>query len=298
MSYTLEIVDHQILTGGDIYSHLLDQYFRDSLYLHDELHLSANGRELQLLDSYGKRLWEQPILCPAIARKAWQSGNRVLVATNTEEYHAWGYLGPALIIDLDNGKIIKEIKGSHGTPLSNGQFIVGLEGYDTFDSWLYDREGELLQNWRSCGHFVVNSQEDIFVIEQDRNSPTRAHVVRLHRDGTIEKGMKLRTAGASSPILLGNDDFVFENSGFLRVIDSNLQEVASKRLLEIKKEDSWRFIGIIELIGANHLLVHILERSDGDTPPIAHATHQWLLKIRNTKLDRGDLIRSDWTGNG
>ncbi len=280
MKYSLEILEYQVTDGAKEYFNHLKEIFRSSLFLDKELKLAVSGNELNLLDSYNNNVWVKPIQCPGIPKNAWQSDNRILLTTNTEEYHAWGHLGPTLLIDIESGQIIKEIKGSHGKPLGDGKFIVGLEGYDVFDSWLYDRDGEVLQTWRSCGHYIIDEKENIRVIEQDRSSPTNSHVVMLNLDGSIKKGAKLITSSASKPVLLPNNDLVFENSGRIRVLDSNLEEITQNQLLEINDQNSWMFIGNLELIGKDHLLVHILERTNKKKSPITHKTHKWLLRLK------------------
>ncbi|GAA0721302.1 hypothetical protein GCM10009430_22410 [Aquimarina litoralis] len=279
-NYTLQILEYQVVDGVKTKVRESRSNLGDALYLNNSLRLYATGREINLHNIHSDDLWEHPIICPGIPNKAWQSKNRILLTTNTEHFHAWGYLGPEIIIDLDAGIIIKEIKGSEGKPLSNGMFIIGLEGYGIFKSWLYNQDGEKVQKWNSYGHYVVDKLDNIRVIEQDRSIPTQSHVVKLHMDGSIEKGAKLTTYNASEPILMQNNDIIFENSGILRIIDSDVKEITRYQLLDIDHDRAWLFTSNIKLIGKNHLLVNIFERSDGNSSPITYKTHQWLLKLK------------------
>ncbi len=94
VKYSLDILEYQVIDGVKEYSNQLTEIFRSSLFLDKEFKLIVSGKELNLLDSYNNNLWDKPIQCPGIPKKAWQSDNRILLTTNTEEYHAWGHLGP------------------------------------------------------------------------------------------------------------------------------------------------------------------------------------------------------------
>ena len=111
------------------------------------------------------------------------SGDRFLVLTSSLEYHAWGFLGPALLLRRNDGSKLAELRGERGAGLGGGRFLLGLEGYDVFDTWLHDRDGGLLQQWRSYGHYTVDPDGTVRVIECDRTHPTRSRVVRLVPDG-------------------------------------------------------------------------------------------------------------------
>jgi hypothetical protein len=186
-------------------------------------------------------------------------------------------LGPAILIDLSEGIIIKELTGKNGAALSNGNFLLGLEGYDVFDTWLYDSNGKLVQQWRSYGHYAIGSNDDIRIVEQDRSTPTNACVVKLKLDGRIEKGLKLKTCSASNPIILNNEDIIFENSGELIIVNLNLEVVARLQLKSISEKDSWRFHSNISL-NEESLTVKILERLP--EPSRDYQTHKWLIALK------------------
>lgn len=46
---------------------------------------------------------------------------------------------PALLLDLADGAVVAELRGSRGAPLGDGRLLLGLEGYDVFDTWEHDR---------------------------------------------------------------------------------------------------------------------------------------------------------------
>ncbi len=278
MNYSLHIIQytktteyipvHPLPSGSAAWHKLLGTY--------NDQWIVANGRELALVDASGNLLWKHKVLCPAMPECIWLSDERMLVKTKTEDYHVWGMLGPMLLVDLNEGTIIKELKGQHAASLPDGSFIVGLEGYGYFDSWLYDSAVAIRQHWKSYGHYIIDDT-DIRVIEQDRNNPTHAHVVRLTLNGSIIKGPKLASSHASEPIVLGNKDVVFVNSGNIRIINAALEYVTTCSLLAISETESWRFSCNITYRD-NLFVVDIYERTVD--VPIQYFKHSWLIDIK------------------
>lgn len=283
MKYTFDILNHTIHEGHEKYfsvaGSMREDRKREFLPLNETYQLKISSKAIMLCDIEKNPVWETPVECPGIPNNAWISERRMLVTTNSEDYHAWGHLGPALIIDLENGTIVKEIRGSHGEALSGGRFIIGLEGYDVFDTWLYNDQGEIVQQWRSCGHYIVSEDDTIRVIEQDRRTPTNGYVVRLNHDGTIDKGFKLRTCAASNPLLLENEELLFDHSGQIILLNKDLSKIAQLKLLTISERESWRFYSKIKRKNEDELSVFIMERTSGDIHPIEYKTHEWKIKI-------------------
>ncbi len=280
MNYSLRIIESKITNESYTWEKLPSgpNNWGKLLGAKNENFIVANKKELALVDVNGNSIWKKPISCPGTPNNVWISDNRLLVTTSSDEYHAWGYLGPAILVDLDEGTIISEIKGSQGEALTNGRFLIGLEGYDVFDTWMYGANGELIQQWKSYGHYIIGENNDIRVIEQDRKNPTNAHVVRLKFDGTIQKGVKLNTPSASKPITCSNGDIIFINSGKLKVVDLALNEKLELLLLKIPKSESWRYISKIQF-QENNLKAEIFERTK--EPPIEYQKHEWLIDIKS-----------------
>ena len=138
MNYSLKIIDSKITTGfwqQDKCEKLLFNKWTKLLARKNNDLIVAHNKELCFIDANGNTLWKNSLICPGIPNNAYVSDDYLLVTTHSEDYHAWGFLGPAILIDLKKGIIIKELKGSHGTVLSEGGFLLGLEGYDVFDTW-------------------------------------------------------------------------------------------------------------------------------------------------------------------
>jgi hypothetical protein len=235
----------------------------------------ANGYELAIIDSVSNRIWNKQLICPGMPNKICISGKRMMVSTRTENYHSWGFLGPMILVNLEDGEIIKVLKGEEAAAFSGGRFIVGLEGYDYFHSWLYNSEGDIIQTWRSYGHYII-SDNSIRVIEKHRMIPTNSHIVRLDLNGEIEKGTKLFSYETSEPIIFQNENFIFVNSGKLLVINSGLESILTLTLLNISENESSRFSSKVSFHN-NRIDVDIYERSKEERTQ--YLRYHWLIEI-------------------
>lgn len=230
---------------------------------------------LKCINSNGEDVWLNSIVCEGIPNSAQISDDRLIITTNSENYHSWGFLGPVYLIDIENGIVIKELKGEIAKSLDNGNFILGLEGYEYFNTWEFDKNGILKNEWRSYGEYLLKNNE-IFVVEDDRMSPTNGHLVKLISNNKIIKGEKLKTSSSSNIISLKEDKLVFENSGSLKIYNLNFKRILEISLLNYKPADSWRFMSRIRLKNDN-IFVQIMERSA--EPPIEYKTHNWEISV-------------------
>lgn len=205
----------------------------------DDGFVVARGQRILRVDCDGRPAWPDARTLPGIATRALVSGDRLLVTTDSLKYTAWGYLGPAVLMRALDGTVVAELRGNQLAALNGERFLLGLEGYDLFDTWLHDRDGKLVQAWRSCGHIVSDPDGTARVIELDRASPTRSHVVRLHPDGAIEHGPALDEGNASPPTVLDDGTIVFVDRGRLRAVDRQLSGALLADLLPIAPKDSW-----------------------------------------------------------
>ena len=195
------------------------------------------------------------------------SGPRALITTQTEEYHAWGHLGPALLVDLERGTLLATLKGERALALPASQFLLGLEGYAHFDSWLLNSEGQELQNWRSYGHYFLESSGSVRVFECDRQNPTSSAVVRLHRNGAIQRGDRLLEGQIPRPLKLDQDRQLVLNGPFLQSCCESLRlQTLLKLPLTCEPEHSaiWEQGSFIE--------VGIIQRQKD-----SYLTHLWRL---------------------
>jgi len=238
------------------------------------------NQEIILVNQNGDDLWPSPVPFPNVPMDIHSSGDRLLVLTGTLEYHAWGFLGPAILMRKDDGSTIAELKGERGANYGEGCFILGLEGYDTFDTWLHDRDGSLLQQWRSYGHYAVDQDGSVRVLECDRRMPTESRVVRLMRDGSIKRGSRLVECQISPPVILDDGTLVFIDHGVLRSVDRSLREETIVDLLKIPADDERTYDA--ELVLTDHTLsVEISEKIDSTT----NLYHRWLIELQTENLN-------------
>jgi len=240
--------------------------------------LIALDGEISLLNQDATPVWEKSFKIEGRPNRAFISKDRLLITSLTMDYHAWGVLGPAYLIDLNNGALVAELKGASGAALEGGRFILGLEGYGCFNTWLYDRDGSLVQEWPSYGHYVVGENDDIRVLEKDRTSPTQSRIVRLHFNGQIEKGPRLNEGLVSEPLILKDNSIILIDKGMLRIVDADLNQQYQKVLLEVPETDSSRFHSKIEFTKEGLISINIYEKSK--EAPIKYKNNYWLISLK------------------
>jgi hypothetical protein len=213
--------------------------------------------------------------CGVRPRAAHVSADRVLLLTDSLDYHAWGLLGPALLLDLATGARIAELRGDRAAALDGGRFLLGLEGYDVFDTWLHDRDGALVTTWRTCGHYVVDA-DGVRVVECDRRLPTGSTVARLRPDGSVERGHPLRDGQVAAPVVLPDGTIVVLDRGALVAVDRDLRGTVLAEVLDVGDE-SWRFSATLDRQDSS-LVVTVTERTR--EVPIVYSTHRMVYRLR------------------
>ncbi|MGJ7419717.1 hypothetical protein AB9128_28115 [Streptomyces cinereoruber] len=163
-----------------------------------DLAVHGSPGSVALRDADGRTRWTHSFAGRPNA--AHLSGDRVLVTTDSLEYTPWGLLGPALLLDLADGRLVAELRGERAAARGGGRFVLGLEGYGEFVTRAYDREGAETDHWPSYGHYVVGT--GLRVVEADRRLPTRGRVVRLLPGGTVAPGPALSDPQPPKPVVL------------------------------------------------------------------------------------------------
>ncbi|MEU4951576.1 hypothetical protein [Streptomyces lavendulae] len=240
---------------------------RDGLHIH-----GAVGR-VTCADGAGHTLWTHR--CTGRPNAAHVSGDRVLVTTDSLDYTPWGHLGPALLLDLADGARIAELRGKRGAAVGGGRFLLGLEGYDAFDTRQYDRDASLVDSWRSYGHYVIGT--GIRVVETDRGLPAGSRVVRLLPGGVIERGPRLSGPSAARPVVLEDGTILVLDAGVLRAVDRRLGATVLAELLPATAEEDPRRTVSLRREGGNVTAV-IAEPRPGH--PNRYTVHTWTIALQ------------------
>ncbi|MCU7826554.1 hypothetical protein [Kitasatospora sp. DSM 101779] len=237
-----------------------------------ELRIHGAEGEVRCTDDTGRTRWAHR--CEARPNAAYVSRGRVLVTTDSLRYTAWGFLGPALLLDLADGHLVAELRGDRGAVLRGGRFFLGLEGYGCFDTWEYDRDGTEVDAWRSFGHFVTGS--GIRVVEQDRRNPTRSRVVRLLPGGVVEAGPALTDPTVPRPVVLEDGTVLVIDDGLVRAVGRGLEHTVLAELTSVPPDGRHRYISALRREG-DRLTAIVAERDPADHQ--RHTVHTWTLAL-------------------
>ncbi|MFD8784018.1 hypothetical protein [Kitasatospora sp. NPDC059599] len=276
-SWRVTVTDHRRRSGGRPQGRP-----EGPLARRDGLEVHGRDGELSCVEAAGRVRWRRP--CPGRPNAAHLSADRVLVTTDSFDYTAWGHLGPALLLDLADGTPVAELRGERAAALGGGRFALGLEGYDAFDTWAYDRDGTLVDSWRSYGHYVVGS--GLRVVETDRRRPTASRVVRLLPGGRIERGPLLADPQAPEPLVLPDGTLLVLDAGTLRAVGRDLDDAVLAELHPLAPDRQHRFTGSLHRTG-DRLDVSLVERHP--TRMGAYTTHAWRLELHPPHRGRADV---------
>ncbi len=112
---------------------------------------------------------------------------------------------------------------SEVAPLGKGAFLVGYQGYGTFETLRYEGDGRVLDRWPSHGLYVIG--DGVRVVELENTKPSRMHLVRLLPGGAVKQGAWLNGYYTSRPLLGADGTVYFFRNG----------EVLAARELSIKQ---------------------------------------------------------------
>ncbi|MFF6791032.1 hypothetical protein ACFY9C_18370 [Streptomyces filamentosus] len=200
------------------------------------------------------------------------SDGRVLVTTDSLEYTPWGHLGPALLLDLADGRLVAELRGARGAARDGGRFLLGLEGYGVFETREYDRDGAETDRWPSYGHYVVGS--GVRVVEADRNTPTNNRVVRLLPGGAVTPGPRLSDPQPPKPVVLPDGTVLVLDGGQVLAVGRDLDTAVLVRLKDLSGD---RAIRTLRWDGRDRLVASIAEPHPAD--PATYALDTWTLRL-------------------
>ncbi|MFJ5707550.1 hypothetical protein [Streptomyces sp. NPDC093105] len=237
-----------------------------------EFAVHGGDGEVRVTGAEGRTLWTHTFAGRPNA--AHVSGGRVLVTTDSLEYTPWGFLGPAYLLDLADGRLVAELRGERGAALGGGRFLLGLEGYGIFETRAYDRDGAETDHWPSYGHYVVGS--GVRVVEADRRLPTRGRVVRLLPGGTVVPGPRLSDPQPPRPVVLPDGTVLVLDGGVIRAVGRDLGTTV---LAELKPPTDTRTLRTLRWDGAE-LTATVAEPHPAD--PARHTVGTWTFRLSPT----------------
>ncbi|HWO26783.1 MAG TPA: hypothetical protein VNO30_48975 [Kofleriaceae bacterium] len=102
--------------------------------------------------------------------------------------------------------------------LGQGRFLVGVQGYGAFESWLVERDGDLSRTWPGQGRYLPDAGGQVHVVEMENRLPSKMHFTTLRMDGTVERGPWLDGYYTSSAARLDDGSIVFWRNGALQEV--------------------------------------------------------------------------------
>ena len=141
-------------------------------------------------------------------------------------------MGRAYGLDLATGAHLftsEPHPATEAISLGQGRFLVGVQGYDAFESWLVERNGEISRTWPGQGRYLPDAGGQVHVVEMENRLPSKMHFTTLRMDGTVERGPWLDGYYTSSAARLDDGSIVFWRNGALQAVTP---EGELRRLLE------------------------------------------------------------------
>lgn len=163
------------------------------------------------------RDWRPDLELPLLANR-----NRLLVSYT--DFPSSG-IGKRYGLDMTSGKLLWTTpERPMGTVAftDKGQFLIGAQGYGTFDTWLYNPDGDIQDYWKSHGDIVLSESGTIHVVEMENVLPAQMHFVVLEAEGELRKGPPLDGYYTAPPCIDQTGLVVFWREGRLISVDAQL----------------------------------------------------------------------------
>jgi len=144
------------------------------------------------------------------------------VLVNYFEFPGSG-IGMSFCLSIETGDIVWTTKPAPFESicgLKGGKFLIGHQGYGAFDTNLYNKEGKIIERWKSVGTSVVNSNDEIFAIEMDNHSDSKLHFVELKKGNEVKKGRRIPGYYIVHPVLDDLGNVIFWRNNELVIVDN------------------------------------------------------------------------------
>lgn len=149
------------------------------------------------------------------------SGDRILASYREGK----SGLGISYFLDATTGEIINFTKPApigHKAISHNGEFLIGVQGYDEFATVRYARAGGEAARWLTHGAMLIDRAGKLFGIEFDNRSAAQPRLRIMGRDGSLSDGPLLAGYNTTYPALDCNGTAIFWRDGKLLTVDAGL----------------------------------------------------------------------------
>jgi hypothetical protein len=101
--------------------------------------------------------------------------------------------------------------------------MIGSQGYDAFETSLYDVNGVRSSTWPSHGYYLVSEAGEVRALEMENVMPSRMRFSVLQPDGSVRKGPRMPGYRSTYPVIDREGTAAFWRDGKLQTVDSELK---------------------------------------------------------------------------
>lgn len=128
------------------------------------------------------------------------SGDRILASYREGKTG----LGISYFLDAETGEIVKSTKPApigHKAISGDGEFLIGVQGYDEFGTVRYDRAGDEVTRWPTSGATLTDRTGQLLEVEFDNRATAQPRLRLMERDGSLSDGPVLAGRNTGHPAL-------------------------------------------------------------------------------------------------
>lgn len=149
------------------------------------------------------------------------SGDRILASYRENK----SGLGISYFLDAGTGQILNATKPApigRKALSGDGEFLIGVQGYDEFATVRYDRDCGEAARWPSHGAMLIDRLGTLLGVELDNRSAAQPSLRVMERDGSLSCGPALPGYHTTHPALDRDGTAVFCRDGSLLTVDAEL----------------------------------------------------------------------------
>lgn len=139
---------------------------------------------------------------------------------------------------------------------ANGDFLIGHQGYGTFESQLRSPTGEIKRTWPTHGQALVDPEGRTCVLEMD-NGGSSGTFVRLETGGSLARGPTIGAYYTAHPVMNGAGTAFLIRDGAFMSIDNALRRTTLYEGPEIPNHNTGIVLTRVLLDGRGHALVGV-----------------------------------------